>query len=258
MIRPLYSSICIGFLSLFLAVGAAAASPAALKAVGVLGNTSGLSDLPVPYSFYTGIAVDARGRLYLCGADQGIVVCDQDGKCRAVLQLPNAEGMLPRSLMVRAGDSIFFTAVHPNPVKSALYRIQTAPADVSKITLERIATGPGIWAISQTLDKQGRVIVGQSIIEGMNYSVVAYDPVSAAAMPLFSLPHPKGVMRPWRHIIQVDPDNNISIQHAGGVNWSGRYSQTGEKVGDAIDGQIIGDYRYFFGYSGGLRRTEMT
>lgn len=249
---------CAGILSLFISVTAFAASPAALKVVGVLGNTSGLSDRPVPYAFYTGIALDARGRLYLAGADDGVAVCEQDGKCLAVLQLPDAEGMLSRSLMLRAGDAIFFVAVHPGVGKSALYRIQTPAADPSKIAIERMANGPGVWAVSPTLDKQGRVIVGQSMTGDLSYKVTAYDPVSSTATLLFSLPQPKGATRPWRHFIQVDPDNTVSILHAGGVNWSGRYSATGEKVGEANDGQIIGDYRYFFNYSGGLRRMDIT
>ncbi|MEI6518839.1 MAG: sugar-binding protein [bacterium] len=249
----------VSLLSFMLALaGFAADAPIALKAVGVLGNTSGLSDRPVPYSFYTGIAADARGRLYLAGADEGIAVCDQDGKCLTVLQLPDGAGLVSRSLMVRAGDAIFFVALNPYLGKSALYRIQTTAADASKITIENIAKGPGIWAISPTLDKQGRIIVGQSNIDAMTYPVIAVDPVTAVVSPLFILTHPKGATRPWRHIIQVDPDNNISIQHAGGVNWYGRYSQTGDKVGDAIDGMIMGDYRYYFGYSGGLRRMDIT
>ena len=51
--------------------------------VGVLGNTSGMSDRPLPYAFYSGIAVDGRGRLLLSGAARGVVVCDQDGRCFA-------------------------------------------------------------------------------------------------------------------------------------------------------------------------------
>ena len=50
-----------------------------LKIVGVLGNTSGMSDLPFPYAYYTGIAADARGRLYFSGAAEGVPVSDQDG-----------------------------------------------------------------------------------------------------------------------------------------------------------------------------------
>jgi len=58
----------------------AAAAENPLRVVGVLGNTSGMSDRPLPYAFYSGIAVDGRGRLFLGGAPQGIVVCDQDGQ----------------------------------------------------------------------------------------------------------------------------------------------------------------------------------
>ncbi|MEI8195506.1 MAG: hypothetical protein WCI73_06325, partial [Phycisphaerae bacterium] len=44
-----------------------------LKVVGVLGNTGGMGQ-PVPYAYYTGIAADGRGRLYLAGASQGVGV----------------------------------------------------------------------------------------------------------------------------------------------------------------------------------------
>ena len=45
------------------------ACPAAadFRVVGVLGNTAGMGRPAIPYAFYTGIAVDSHGRLWLAG-----------------------------------------------------------------------------------------------------------------------------------------------------------------------------------------------
>ncbi len=59
-------------------------------------------------------------------------------------------------------------------------------------------------------------------------------------------------------MVQVDPEGTLSIQHAGGVNWGGRYSLTGRRLGEAVDGQIVGQFRYHFGYGGVLRRMDLT
>ena len=126
-----------------------------LHVVGVLGNSAGLSDRPVPYAYYTGIGADGRGRLYLAGASQGIVVCDQDGACLAVLPLPAAEGMITQSLLARAGDALFFLAVHPGHTRSALYRVPTGNESAGALKCERVADGEGAWAVSPTLDAQG-------------------------------------------------------------------------------------------------------
>ncbi len=98
-----------------------AAAERPLRVVGVLGNTSGTSDRPLPYAFYKGIALDGRGRLFLSGAAQGIVVCDQDGHCLAVLPLDDLPGYVPRSLLVRAGQSVFGVALAANGAKGACF-----------------------------------------------------------------------------------------------------------------------------------------
>jgi len=229
-----------------------------LKVVGVLGNTSGMSDTRVPYAFYMGIAIDGRGRLYLSGASEGIPVCDQDGRCLAVLPLPQADGIVARSLMAKAGDCVFFVASDPGQTRSALYRINTASATVTGLTVEPLAAGPGAWAISQTLSPAGKLIVGQSEADKLQYRVISVDPATGQATPLFGLNEPKGAMRPWRHIIQAEPDGTIGIHHAGGVDWKGRYDAKGERVGEWIDGQILDGLRYHFGYGGALRRTDIT
>ncbi len=262
--------------ALSLLAGAAAAAdsatPAPLKAVGVLGNSSGFTDSPVPYAFYTGIAADARGRLYLAGADDGVPVCDQDGHCLAVLRIPQAErARSVRSVMVRAGDRIFCVAQHVGGNSSALYRIDTRAEDAAKLTMTRIAAGPGAWAVSPTLDAAGRVIVGQSLADTRSYRVMVVAPDADSDMApdgapaamegppqLFSVALPQGATRPWKHEIQVEPDGSISIIHLGGVNWGGRFSPKGERLGEARDGQIIDGFRYHFGYDGGVRRMDLT
>ena len=42
------------------------------------------------------------------------------------------------------------------------------------------------------------------------------------------------------------------------MNWGGRYSLSGRRLGEAVDGQIVGQFRYHFGYGGGLRRMDLT
>jgi hypothetical protein len=250
--------IVLPLLCLLLAI-AACAQPAPLKVVGVLGNTAGMRDLPVPYAFYTGIALDARGRLYLAGAAEGIPVCDQDGRCLAVLPVPKLEGgMAVRSLMVRAGDGIYFIASRGYQSKSALYRIDATPTDANALAATQLIIGEGTWALSPTLDKAGRVIVGMSLIEQKKYAVQAYDPAAKTMVPLFTLDQPAGATSPWQHLVQVDADGLLSITHAGGVNWNGRYTLTGEKKGAALPGQLMDDLRYLFNYDGGLRRLDAT
>jgi hypothetical protein len=236
----------------------AAAAENPLRVVGVLGNTSGMSDRPLPYAFYSGIAVDGRGRLFLGGAPQGIVVCDQDGQCLTVLPLGDLPGYVARSLLVRAGQSVFGVALAPGGTQSALFRIDASDADPARLKATRIAAGPGHWAVSPTLDPKGRVVVGQSQPAALRYSVLVLEPDSGRLVPLVEVAEPKGSQTPWRHLIQVDPDGAISIQHSGGVDWGGRYAADGRRLGDAIQGQLLGGFRYHFGYEGGLRRMDLT
>jgi hypothetical protein len=253
------SGIALGAEALLLLIALTTTGQAeALHAVGVLGNTSGLSDRPIPYAYYTGIACDDRGRLYLAGAEEGFVVCDQDGTALAIVPLPEAGGARLHSLVARAGDSVWAVALDAGRNQSALYRIDTRPTDAAALKAERVLDGSGQWAVSPTAETEGRVIVGQSDVQKRKYVVVAVDARSAKSTELFRLDQPPGAMRPWRHLIQVDPDSQISIEHAGGINWSGRYDAKGERVGDAIAGQIVGPFRYQFGYGGQVRRLDLS
>ena len=233
-----------------------AAAERPLRVVGVLGNTSGMSDRPLPYAFYKGIALDGRGRLFLSGAAQGVVVCDQDGRCLAVLPLDDLPGYAARSLLVRAGQSVFGVALAANGAQSALFRIDTSAADPARLKATRIVAGPGHWALSNTLDAKGRVIVGQSQPSALRYSVLALEADGGRPMRLFEVDQPKGSQPPWRHLIQVDTAGAISIEHSGGVDWNGRFTTAGRRLGDAIQGQLLGGFRYHFGYEGGLRRMD--
>ncbi|HUT01551.1 MAG TPA: hypothetical protein VM031_03790, partial [Phycisphaerae bacterium] len=154
----------LGLVCVIAAFGAACCIGAAaeLKVVGVLGNSAGLSARPVPYAFYTGLALDAAGRLYMAGAKAGVVVCDQDGRCLAVEALPkSARGFATRSRMVAAGGAVFCVARPPQGGRSALVRIDTSPADAAALKAQILATGEGEWAISPTPDAAGRILVGQ-------------------------------------------------------------------------------------------------
>jgi hypothetical protein len=238
-------------------VAACAQTPAPLKIVGVLGNTSGLSDLPFPYAFYSGIAADAKGRLYFAGASEGIPVSDQDGNCLAILKLPQGEGLTASSRMVRAADYIFCVATRAYPYQSALYRIGTQADQVAKLTLEQVAAGPGQWVLSPTLDAQGRVIVGQSEVDKKQYTVVAYAPTTGQASPLFTFDLPQNAVWPWMHYVQVEPDGTISVVHRGVADVAWRFDAKGQRVGDALGGQVLDGFRYNFGYHGGLVRTDL-
>jgi hypothetical protein len=231
--------------------------PAPLTVVGVLGNTAGMSDHPLPYAFYTGIGLDARGRLYLAGAADGVPVCDQDGQCLALVPVPQAEGMTLRSLVARAGEMLFFVGSNPGSRRSALYRLNTAPADPAQLKLERLLAGPGLWVLSQTLAADGKIVLGQSDLAALRYHVLAVDPASGQPTPLFDVDMPAGATTPWRHLLQVESDGTVSITHSGGANWAGRYRTTGERIGDVLPGMLIGGFRYTFNYEGGLRRTDL-
>lgn len=236
-----------------------ATEPAALRTVGVLGNTSGLSDRPMPYAFYTGIGCDTRGRLYLSGAAEGIAVCSQDGPCLAVLPLPAAAGLTTGSRTARAGDALFFVAHDAGRTRSALFCVDTSSEDPTALAATLVAAGPGAWALSPTVDAQGRAVVGKSDVTARTYTVTAFSPGGGdvAGETLFTLALPAGATRPWRHLVQVDEDGAISIDHAGGVNWSGHYSPAGKRLGDARGGQLVDGLRYHFGYEGGLRRMDL-
>ena len=160
-------------------VVSATAAENPLRVVGVLGNTSGMSERPLPYAFYRGIAADGRGRLFLSGATQGVVVCDQDGQCLAVLPLDGLPGYVARSLLVRGGESVFGVALAAGRAQSALFRIDASAADPARLKVTRIAAGPGHWALSATLDPQGRVLLGQSQPSALRYSVLAVEPDAA-------------------------------------------------------------------------------
>ncbi len=244
--------------ALLLLLALAAQADGGLHVVGVLGNSSGMSDRPLPFAYYTGIAADPAGRLFLAGAPEGLVVCDRDGRNLAILPLTEAEGMTLRSIIVRAGRWLFAVATEPGESRSALYGVDTTETDARKLAVVRIAAGSGHWALSPTLDRQGRVIIGRSKAGKRAYSVTAMEPGSRSVETLFTLGQPAGAQPPWRHFVQVDPDGTLSIQHAGGVDWGGRYSLTGERLGEAVDGQIVGSFRYHFGYDGSLRRMDLS
>jgi len=234
-----------------------AQTPRPLKVVGVLGNTSGMSDLPFPYAFYSGIAADAKGRLYFAGAAQGIPVSDQDGNCLAILRLPEGEGLVPQSRMVRAGDYVFCVAGRAHPFQGALYRVDTRAEDAKRLVAERLASAPGHWALSPTLDAAGRVVVGRSEIEKHLYTVTAYEPGTGQATELFAFALPDNAAWPWIHTIQAEPDGTISVTHRGVADVHWRFSPQGERVGEALDGQVIDGFRYFFGYHGGIIRRDL-
>ena len=81
-------SSAIVFLALIPALAFAADPPAELRVVGVLGNTSGMDGPPIPYAFYTGVAVDKQCRVYLCGAPGVVPVANPDGSTCAIVPVP--------------------------------------------------------------------------------------------------------------------------------------------------------------------------
>ncbi len=230
--------------------------PVRMKAVGVLGNSSGLSDAPVPFAMYTGVAVDARKRVYLAGAREGMVVTDTVGKCLAVIPLPESGGAVMSSLAALVGGKVFVIVVKNQGAASALYAVDAAADDPKKLAAVKISEGPGHWAISPTPDESGRVVIGKSIPEKLSYTVEAVDPKDGKAMIIFSAELPKGAQRPWRHLIQAEPGGVVNIFHSGGVNWDGRFKADGTRLGNAIPGQLFGNHRYTFGYSGNLSRLS--
>ena len=153
---------------------------------------------------------------------------------------------------------MFGVALAANGTQDALFRIDASAADPARLKTTRIAAGSGHWALSATLDAKGRVVVGQSQPAALRYSVLALEPDGQRLVPLFQVDEPKGSQPPWRHLIQVDPDGAISIQHSGGVDWSGRYAADGRRLGEAIQGHLLGGFRYHFGYEGGLRRMDLS
>jgi hypothetical protein len=250
----------LGFLAGLLLAAASLAhaqSPAPLRVVGVLGNTSGLSALPFPYAYYTGIAADAHARLYFAGAAAGVAVSDQEGNCLALLTLPGGGGLISTSQMVRAGDYVCFVATRANPFQSALFRMDTRPEQPELLRAEQVASGPGQWVLSPTLDAAGRVVVGSSQVDLKKYTVTAYAPAIGQATPLFSFDLPAKASWPWRHLVQVEPDGSFDVIHAGGENVSGRFDAHGQRLGDVVEGQIVDGLRYQFGYNGGLRRVDL-
>lgn len=235
----------------------AAVGAAELTVVGVLGNSAGLEGPPLPYAYYTGIAADGQGRLYLAGAAAGVPVCDPAGPCLAVVPLPESNGLIANSLMTRAGDSVFLVAQDAGGQRSALYRIVTQASDAAALKAARLFEGHGAWALSPTLTPDGRLLLGQSKVQEKQYTVVTVQPATGEATTVFTLPLPAGAQRPWRHIVQVDADGLLSIGHHGGVDWSGRFSLTGERQGEARQGLIVHGFRYVFGYAGQVRRFDL-
>jgi hypothetical protein len=232
-----------------------------LKVVGVLANTSGLSERPVPYAFYSGIASDAQGRLYLAGAAEGVVVLDTDGRCLAVLPMPaEAKGWVSGGLMLTSGKFVFFTATGGWPARSAVGRIDTSLADPTHLSVELLDAGPGYWAVSPTLDPggRGRVVVGQSDVGRKVYRLTAFEPATSARSTLFEAALPAGATPPWMHRVQAEPDGTYSICHRGGVDWLGRFDAHGQRVGEDNSGALLlGSFRFRFGYEGSVVRTDV-
>ncbi|MFZ2656539.1 MAG: hypothetical protein WAX69_16520, partial [Victivallales bacterium] len=237
----------------------AAAAPdpvAGMRAVGVLGNSSGLSDRPVPFAMYTGVAVDGKGRVYLAGASQGVLVTDKLGKCLAIIPLPDSKGFEPKSRLALIGGKVFIVAVKGQGISSALYSIDVSPDDPVKMQAVKVAEGPGHWALSTTSDESGRVVIGKSITEKLSYSVDAIDPKDGRTSAVFTVEMPKGATRPWNHSVQAEPGGLISISHSGGINWNGCLKADGSRSSDAIPGQLFEGSRYIFGYSGNIKRMS--
>ncbi len=230
--------------------------PSVMKAVGVLGNSSGLNDLPVPFAMYTGIAADDKARIYLAGAPEGIVVTDKIGKCLTVITLPDNKGCTIKSLAAFIGGKVFVIAIRHDGAASALYSADTSPDDPKNLSAVKLDEGPGHWALSPTPDDSGRVVVGKSIPEKLSYSVEAFEPKEGKPTVLFSMEMPKGATRPWRHFIQAEPGGAINLAHAGGVNWDGLFKADGTRIGNALPGQLFENYRYIFGYSGNISRMS--
>src|SRR5215471_2222923 len=106
-------------LPLVMLMGALAQESAPLRVVGVQGNTSGLSDVPIPRGTYTGLAIDQHERLHLWGSLDGFVVADLEGRGLAVLPLPDLGDRVPYSPMVRSARYVFGVAT--NGRQSTLY-----------------------------------------------------------------------------------------------------------------------------------------
>jgi len=237
-------------------LGAKDAASGAIQPVGSLGNSSSLRQ-PVPYAFYTGLALDGGGRLYLIGASEGVPVCDQDGRCLAVLTLPkDAEGLVPRSQAVLAANQVVFALHARDGSHSVLCRVDTSPADAGQLVVRKAAEGPGHWAVSPTLTQDGHAVIGIGNARQRKYRVATLD-AGGQLEEVATFDLPQGAMTPWRHLIQAEPDGSFGIAHLGGVNVQGRYWPHGQRLGDWTGGQIVDAFRYHFNYSGGLNRTDL-
>src|SRR5262245_27306199 len=133
-----------------LLLGVAAQEPAPLRVVGVQGNTSGLSDVPIPRGSYTGLAIDQHERLLLWGSLDGAVVADLDGRGLAVLPLPDLGDRIPYSPMVRSARYVFGVAT--NGRQSTLYRIDTENKEAARLEVKVAQEGEGHWTLSTAPD----------------------------------------------------------------------------------------------------------
>src|SRR5262245_6304109 len=197
-------------------MGVAAQEIAPLRVVGVQGNTSGLSDVPIPRGHYTGLAIDQHERLLLWGSPDGFVVADLEGRALAVRPLPDLGDRVPYSPMVRSTRYVFGVAT--NGRQSTLYRIDTENKDAAQLEVKVVQEGEGHWTLSTAPDAKGRVLVGQASLLETTYRVMAIDPASGREETIaeaeMAEDHPAYDPR-VTHRLEAEPDGAFSIHYRG-------------------------------------------
>jgi hypothetical protein len=236
-------------LPLLMLLGALAQEPAPLRVVGVQGNTSGLSDVPIPRGIYTGLAIDEHERLLLWGSPEGFVVADLEGRGLAVRPLPDLGDRVPYSPMVRSARYVFGVAT--NGRQSTLYRIDTENKEAARLEVKVVQEGEGHWTLATTPDSKGRILVGQASLLELTYRVVAVDPASGKEEMLFEteMEEDQPPMQPRvTHRLVAEPDGGWSIQFSGkDKEWKGLFSAAGKKVSPSPrPGMILDGFRYAF------------
>ena len=234
--------------------GAVGAPPGQLRVVGVLGNSAGLTDQPIPYAYYRGVAVPPSGLVTMAGAKGGIVVAHQDGRLARWLPLP--KGMTADARLATTARHVYLIASdgRHGRLMRIDHTVATDKLAVEPVDLGKIALGSAS-ELSTSLDPNGRVILAAMPARPGKAKVVAYNPDQRQVRVLFERPM-KAIGWHHRHVVAF-PDGTIGVNMRGRDTWTGRFDATGKPADGPVDVLVLDRHLYKLSYHGTIYRRDL-
>ena len=235
-------------------IPAAAGEMPELKVVGVLANTAGMDNQPIPYAFYSGVAVDTQGRVYLCGATGVVPVVNQDGTTYALHPVP--AGLAPWGKMCLVDGAVYFLA--GDAQRQQLLRIKTA---AKALAVEDVNVKFGAASVlASCADPAGRLVVLDAPggnVKNPTVTLKTIDVKTGAVAELFSK-QLEGSSSWYQRGVACHPSGIYRIDLQGASALHGWFDKAGEQAGATLPGgQVFDGFIYQFNYHGGLRRLDL-